>query len=67
MHTYRKSRRADTCVRICPCVYEYHVSIKNMRGMDRREGTEGKEAECVYAEMGMALWIQTAKINGNIL
>lgn len=38
-----------------------------MRVTDRREGTEREEAECVCAEMSMALWIQTAKINGNIL
>lgn len=37
-----------------------------MRVMDRREGTERKEAKCVYAEMSTALWVQTAKINGNI-
>lgn len=40
------------------CVYEYHVSIENMRIMDGGGGTEREEAKRMYAEMSMTLWIR---------
>lgn len=39
------------------CVYEYQVSIENMRIMDGEE-EQREEAKRMYAEMSMTLWIR---------